>query len=148
MCIRDRYWGSGKSWGGDVDGTNNSETVIQSGGATYGRHIWGNSNTVEVEQSGDHTHNLDIHSSQVEHDILQSGTGTHYNHTYFYGSATASDTTISQTGTGNHNSQIRLQGTQPTTLNLSQSGSTNKSYTLTQNCYTSGGCTINVSQTD
>ena len=142
------YWGSGKTWGGDVDGTNNSETVIQSGGATYGRHIWGNSNIVEVEQSGDHTHNLDIHSSQVEHDILQSGTGTHYNHTYFYGSATASDTTISQTGTGNHNSQIQLQGTQPTTLNLSQSGSTNKSYTLTQNCYTSGGCTINVSQTD
>tara|TARA_B100001996_G_scaffold288638_1_gene228900 strand:- start:501 stop:1166 length:666 start_codon:yes stop_codon:yes gene_type:complete len=142
------YWGSGKSWGGDVDGTNNTETVSQTGGATYGRHIWGNSNTVDVEQNGDHTHNLDIHSSSVEHEILQSGSGSHYNHTYFYGSATASDTTISQTGTGNHNSQIRLQGTQPTTLNLSQDGSTNKQYTLTQNCYTSGGCTVNVSQSD
>ena len=40
------YWGSGKSWGGDVDGTNNNESVQQLNGATYGRHIWGNSNDV------------------------------------------------------------------------------------------------------
>ena len=40
----------------------------------------------------------------------------------------------------------RLQGTQHTTLNLTQQGSTNQSYTLTQNCYTVGGCTINVTQ--
>ena len=30
------YWGSGKSWGGDVDGTGNLETVLQYDGATYG----------------------------------------------------------------------------------------------------------------
>ena len=28
------YWGSGKSWGGDVDGTNNNESVMQLNGAT------------------------------------------------------------------------------------------------------------------
>ena len=33
------YWGSGKSWGGDVDGTNNNESVMQLNGATYGRHM-------------------------------------------------------------------------------------------------------------
>ena len=45
-----------------------------------------------------------------------------------------------------HNAQIRLQGTQPTTLNLLQQGSTNQSYNLTQTCYTTGGCTVNVTQ--
>ena len=35
------YWGSGKSWGGDVDGVDNTESVEQWNGATYGRHIWG-----------------------------------------------------------------------------------------------------------
>lgn len=140
------YWGSGKSWGGDVDGTNNTETVSQTGGATYGRHIWGNSNTVSVTQSGSHTHNIDVHSSQVEHEILQSGSGSHYAQTYFYGTATGSDSTISQTGSGNHNAQVTLQGSYPTTLNLSQSGSTNKTYTLTQNCATTSGCSVTVTQ--
>lgn len=140
------YWGSGKAWGGDVDGTNNTENVEQIGGATYGRHIWGNSNTVSVTQSGSHTHNIDVHSSQVEHEILQSGSGSHYAQTYFYGSATGSDSTISQTGSGNHNAQVTLQGSYPTTLNLSQSGSTNKTYTLTQNCATTSGCSVTVTQ--
>ena len=67
------YWGSGKSWGGDVDGTNNTESVIQYDGATYGRHIWGDYNTVDVYQSGTHTHNLDIHVSNVDHEIHQEG---------------------------------------------------------------------------
>ena len=51
-----------------------------------------------------------------------------------------------QSGTGSHNSQIRLQGNQPTTLNLTQQGSTNQAYSLTQNCYTVGGCTVSVTQ--
>ena len=42
------YWGSGKSWGGDVDGVDNTENVEQWNGATYGRHIWGDDNTVDV----------------------------------------------------------------------------------------------------
>ena len=50
------YWGSGKAWGGDVDGSNNDEDVSQTGGATYGRHIWGNNNDVDVYQNGTHTH--------------------------------------------------------------------------------------------
>ena len=45
-----------------------------------------------------------------------------------------------------HNAQIRIQGSEHTTLNLLQQGNTNQSYSLTQNCYTVGGCTVNVSQ--
>ena len=52
------YWGSGKSWGGDIDGLNNTLAVEQHDGATYGGHIWGNSNNVDVYQNGTHTHYL------------------------------------------------------------------------------------------
>ncbi len=140
------YWGSGKSWGGDVDGTNNTESVIQYDGATYGRHIWGDYNTVDVYQSGTHTHNLDIHVSNVDHEIHQEGSGTHYNQTYFYGSTHNSDTSIMQTGSANHTSRITITGNRPTTLNLIQQGGTNQTYNLTQSCYTNGGCTVNVTQ--
>jgi len=140
------YWGSGKSWGGDVDGTNNTESVIQYDGATYGRHIWGDYNTVDVYQSGTHTHNLDNHVSNVDHEIHQEGSGTHYNQTYFYGSTHNSDTSIMQTGSANHTSRITITGNRPTTLNLTQQGGTNQTYNLTQSCYTNGGCTVNVTQ--
>ena len=140
------YWGSGKSWGGDVDGSDNTETVLQYDGATYGRHIWGDDNTVDVYQHGNHTFNLDIHADDTNVELWQEGTGSHYAHSYFYGSADGSDVDLTQKDGANHNAQIRLQGTQPTTLNLLQQGGTNQSYTLTQTCYTAGGCTVNVTQ--
>ena len=126
------YWGSGKSWGGDVDGSDNSETVLQYDGATYGRHIWGDDNTVDVYQHGSHTFNLDIHADDTNVELWQEGTGSHYAHSYFYGSADGSDVDLTQKDGANHNAQIRLQGTQPTTLTLLQQGGTNQSYTLTQ----------------
>ncbi len=140
------YWGSGKSWGGDVDGTNNDETVLQYDGATYGRHIWGNDNTVDVYQNGSHTFNLDIHADDTNLESWQEGGGSHYSHAYFYGTADGSTVDLTQKGSANHNSQIILQGTEPTTLNLLQQGSTNMSYSITNTCYTAGGCTVNVSQ--
>jgi hypothetical protein len=140
------FWGSGKGWGGDVDGSNNTENVSQTGGATYGRHILGNSNTADIYQSGTHTHNLDIHVNSVDHDLHQSGSGTHYNQTYFYGSSDGSNTNIMQKGSGNMTSQITLTGSYATTLNLLQDSSTNQSYTLTQNCVTAGGCTVSMTQ--
>lgn len=140
------YWGSGKAWGGDVDGTGNNEAVIQYDGATYGRHIWGNSNDVDIYQNGSHTHNLDLHASNVDHELWQEGAGTKYNHTYYYGSSSGSDTSIMQRGSGAHTSQITLQGSYPTTFNLLQEGSSNKSYSLTQNCQTVGGCSVSITQ--
>lgn len=140
------YWGSGKSWGGDVDGTGNLETVLQYDGATYGRHIWGDDNTVDVYQHGSHTHNLDIHVSDVDHEVWQEGNGSHYNHTYFYGTTHGSITSITQKGNANHTSRITITGNEETTLNLLQQGGTNQTYNLTQSCFTVGGCTVNVTQ--
>jgi len=133
-------------WGGDVDGTGNVENVSQTGGATYGRHIWDNDNTIDVYQNGTHTFNMDVHASDVEVDLWQEGTGSHYAHVYFYGNSDGSISNVMQKGSANHNAQIQLQGSYPTTLNLLQEGSTNKSYTLTQNCATVGGCSVSVTQ--
>ena len=140
------YWGSGKSWGGDVDGSGNTETASQTGGATYGRHILGDNNTVQVYQNGTHTFNLDIHTDDADVELWQEGQGSHYAHAYFYGTQDGSQVDMMQKDGANHNAQIRLQGSEPTTLNLLQQGGTNQSYTLTQNCVTVGGCTVNVSQ--
>ena len=140
------YWGSGKSWGGDVDGVNNNEAVQQLNGATYGRHIWGNNNLVDIYQSGGHTHYIDVHADSVDHDAWQEGTGTHYSHVYYYGTSDDSITNLKQEGTGNHTANIIIRGNEFTTLNLHQLGSTNQTYNLTQNCYTVGGCSVSVTQ--
>ena len=140
------YWGSGKSWGGDVDGISNTLNVEQHNGATYGGHIWGNSNQVDIYQHGTHTHYLDIHVDSVDHDIYQAGSGSHYSHIWYYNTSDSSNTSVTQTGSGSHNAQITLRGNQPTTLTLQQLGLTNQSYTLTQNCITVGGCNITVTQ--
>ena len=140
------YWGSGKSWGGDVDGVDNTESVEQWNGATYGRHIWGDTNTVDVYQNGTHTHNLDIHVDGVEHELHQEGSGSHYAHIYFYQNADDSESSMTQKGSGSYNAQVRIQGTEHTIFTLLQQGGTNQSYSLTQTCHTVGGCTVNISQ--
>ena len=140
------YWGSGKAWGGDVDGSGNTESAEQGDGATYGRHIWGNNNTVDVYQNGTHTFNLDVHVDGVFHEIHQEGTGSHYSQLYFYGQSDNSITSIMQKGTGSHNARVTLRGSYDTTLDLLQQGALNQSYTLTQNCQTLGGCSVSVSQ--
>jgi len=53
---------------------------------------------------------------------------------------------MTQQGTGSHNAQVTLRGTEHTIFTLLQQGSVNQSYSLTQTCYTVGGCTVNISQ--
>ena len=76
---------------------------------------------VKQMQNGDKTLNLSIYSDWSEVDIIQKKNGAH--------SAT-----------------ILLQGTQPTDLFLTQTGDTTQTYNLTQNCVTSGGCSVSVTQ--
>ena len=51
-----------------------------------------------------------------------------------------------QQGHGTMNATINLQGNYPTDLNLIQQGNSNQTYSLTQNCQTSGGCSVTVTQ--
>ena len=140
------YWGSGKSWGGDIDGVDNTESVEQWNGATYGRHIWGDNNLVDIYQNGTHTHNIDIHVDGVEHELHQEGSGSHYAHIYFYQNADDSESSMTQTGTGSHNAQVTLKGSEHTIFTLLQQGATNQSYSLTQTCHTVGGCNVSITQ--
>lgn len=142
------WWGSGKSWGGDVDGVNNQIDILQEGGATYGAHVWGNYNDVDIYQSGEGEHQtyLDIHADYTDVDIWQEGTGNKYSRVYFYGQSDDSEVDIMQKGSGAHQAYITLTGSQETFLDLLQQGATTQSYSITQNCVTVGGCNVNVTQ--
>ena len=140
------WWGSGKSWGGDVDGSNNTINIDQQGGATYGAHVWGNYNAVDIYQDGTHETFLDIHASNTDVDIWQEDSGDKYAQVYFYGSSSYSTVDMMQKGTGAHSATVTLQGSYKTDLTLTQQGSTTQTYTLTQNCATAGGCSVSVTQ--
>ena len=56
------------------------------------------------------------------------------------------EVTISQKNNGDHNATITLNGSQPTILDLLQRGNTTQNYTLSQNCITTGGCNVTVTQ--
>ena len=51
-----------------------------------------------------------------------------------------------QKGDGTHTATIDLTGSYTTDLDLIQNSNSNKSYTLTNNCQTSSGCAISVTQ--
>ena len=76
----------------------------------------------------------------------QEGSGSHYAHIYWYGNTDDSESTMTQKGDASHNAQIIITGSEHTIFNLLQQGNTNQSYSLTQSCYTVGGCTVNISQ--
>jgi hypothetical protein len=188
------YWGSGRNWGGDLDGTNNNIKIEQnnttgSDSNKVGFHIQSNDNNVHVCQGatfdsssdttcsgssseyGGHTINLDLHSGGNNIKIGQqtgSGNADHYVQLYTYGGEN-NNMFVKQNGNGNktlnmtvrtdggtqsvaqkdsgaHTATVDLGGSYHTDLNLVQQGSTSQSYTLTQNCQTSGGCGISLTQ--
>jgi hypothetical protein len=190
------YWGSGKSWGGDLDGTGNvlnfkQHNTTGSDSNKIGFHIPSNDNDVTICQGatfdsrsdttcsgstpsseyGGHTVNLDLHSGGNTLKIGQeTGTGNadHYAQIYTYGGDNNSvfvkqkgngnkslyltirtdgaEQDIIQTGNGVHTATIDLQGSYGTDLSLTQNSNSNKTYSLTQNCQTSGGCSVTVTQ--
>jgi hypothetical protein len=51
-----------------------------------------------------------------------------------------------QGGNASHSATITLNGSYGTDLDLTQQGGTAQSYSLTQDCQTSGGCSVSVTQ--
>ena len=189
------YWGSGKAWGGDLDGNNNTFKIEQyntigSDPNRVGFHMPGNSNTLHVcqgaifssstdttcsgsqsQEYGGHTINLDVHANGNNIKIGQeTGTGNadHYAQIYYYNGdnnntfitqkgngdkdlrmdirTDGGEQEIMQKGDGEHTGVINLQGNYHTDITLIQQGNTAQSYSLTQNCQTSGGCSVSVTQ--
>ena len=188
------YWGSGRNWGGDLDGNNNNIKIEQhnttgTDANRVGFHIQSNGNTVHVGQGctfssssstscsgtlseyGGHTVNLDLHSGGNTIKIGQQTGSSNADHSvklYTYGGEN-NNMFVKQNGNGNktlnmtvrtdggtqsviqkdsgaHTATVDLTGTYHTDLTLKQQGNTNQSYSLTQNCQTSGGCTVGVTQ--
>ena len=190
------YWGSGRNWGGDLDGTNNNIKIEQnnttgSDSNRVGFHIQSNSNAVHVCQGatfdsssdttcsgstpnseyGGHTVNLDLHSggnaikigqetgtNNADHSVKLYTYGGENNDTFITQKGNGNKTLnmtirtdggeqeLMQKGDGNHTATIDLTGSYHTDLDLVQRGNTNQSYSLTQNCQTSGGCGVSVTQ--
>ena len=141
------YWGSGTSWGGDLDGTGNSIKVEQwqnlgSNTNRVGFHIPTNDNEVDICQGGiyssstdttcsfdsgeygGHTTNLDLHTGGADVKISQT-TGTnssrsegHYAQVYTYGGANA-DVFIHQRGNGDKKAYVTIR-TNDSSVNLVQ----------------------------
>ena len=123
---------------------------------------------------GGHTANLDLHNGGADVRISQT-TGTsnsrsegHYVQVYTYGGDDADvfvhqrgngdkkayitirsdDSTVdlTQKSDGDHTATIDLRGSYGTDLWLKQEGNSAQTYSLSQTCQTSGGCSISVTQ--
>ena len=57
-----------------------------------------------------------------------------------------SNISVLQDGSGSHTAFIDTYGSDPSTIDLTQGGSTSQSYSLTQYCVTANGCSVTVTQ--
>ena len=148
-----------------IDGNNNSVEVrqgsdnlggngVRSDSEEYSGHyarvdIHGDDNSIRIGQrnpdDSPHTAVANIwyvDDSNIEITQGSSGSKTAY--------ATiqndASSITVFQDGSGQHSAYIDTYGTQPSTIDLTQGGSTSQFYSLSQNCMTTGGCSVTVTQ--
>jgi hypothetical protein len=100
--------------------------------------ISGNSNTVYADQKddGDKMLFLDVNGASNTIDILQQGTGEHFLDVTLGSNQTVD---ITQDGSGSHAATINMSG-YTSGLTLSQSGTTDQTYSLNQICTNSNGC--------
>ena len=112
----------------NITGDNNSVMMTQrtnssSSGHEYWLHVEGDYNDIYTVQreGGSQYINLDIYNDYNEVDLRQTNAGDHY-------------------------MSVILGGTQPTDISVIQNGWNNKSYSITNYCYTAGGCSISVTQ--
>lgn len=123
----------------------------EGGGHNVTVDIHGDNNSVVGHQRNCSAGSCDGHSARIylygdDNDVFgqQQADGSKE----FYLTINNDDNTVDylQDGTGEHNATITITGSQPTTLDLTQHSNSTQNYTLTQNCVTSGGCSITVTQ--
>ena len=109
-----------------VNGSSNSLTLSQTGtGGAKGifATVANNNNTINIQQKNNGNHYLDL--------ALTGG---------------SKSVTVLQEGSAGHMASINLSGN-PTSISLTQSGTTQNFYSITHSCATAGGCgTITVTQ--
>jgi len=142
-------WAQGTAWDNATSTTYGDDG--NEGGGHYARlDIHGNYNHLQGHQTNQgstsgHTFTSLIFSSYNDIWLRQQGDGAktiglQTNNDY-------NDISVLQKGAwAQHSASILLSGTDPTTLNLTQQGTTSQSYSLSQTCYTVGGCSVSVTQ--
>ena len=112
----------------NITGNNNEVLMTQrtnsnSSGHEYWLHLEGDNNDIytEQKQGGSQYINLDIYNDYNDVDLRQYNNGDHY-------------------------MSVILRGTEPTDISVWQTSNQSRSYSITNYCYTAGGCTVNVTQ--
>ena len=144
------WWAQGFEIDSRTD-ANWSKDSAEGGGHYVTVDIHGNNNSVVGVQRNCSLGNCDGHSARIyvygdDNDVF--GRQKADDSKEFYLIINNDDNTVDylQDGHGEHYANITLTGTYGTDLNWSQHANTNLSYTLTQNCITSGGCSITITQ--
>ena len=127
----DNHEGGGNTVMVDIHGSDNILNIGQRNGSqgNYSGHdvtayIYGNDNTARTVQVHDGAKDLTMTLIGDDHTVYAE-----------------------QRGTGAHNATIHLtNGSDPYSFSLSQNSSTTQNYSLTGTCYTSGGCSVSVTQ--
>jgi|ETNmetMinimDraft_29_1059903.scaffolds.fasta_scaffold00336_8 hypothetical protein len=123
----------------------------EGGGHNITADIHGSNNSIIGHQRNCSAGNCDGHQARIylygnNNDVFgqQQADGVKE----FYLTINSDDNTVDflQDGTGEHNATITLNGNYGTTLDLTQHSNTTQNYSLTQNCQTSGGCNVSVTQ--
>ena len=144
------WWAQGYIIDSRTD-TNWSIDNSEGGGHYVTADIHGDNNSIIGHQRNCSAGACDGHSARIylygdDNDVFgrQQADGSKE----FYLTVNTDDATVDylQDGRGEHNANITITGSQPTTLNLTQHSNTTQNYTLSQNCVTSGGCSITVTQ--
>ena len=118
--------------------TQNHNNGVGTNGHFFALDLDGDNNNVLASQlnDGDKKAFLSVQGDDNDIDLIQQGAGSHYAEI-----AVGSDQTvdITQDGSGQHNASVSMTGFSAT-LDLDQSGSTNQTYSLNQNCLNANGC--------
>ena len=149
-----RVWGDGntlKLGQGYQVGTNGNFTrdYAEYGDTFAHLNITGDNNNILMTQrtnSSSAGHEYWLHLEGDDNDIytVQREGGSQYINLDIYNDG--NDVDLRQTNAGDHYMSVILRGTESTDISVIQNGWNNKSYSVTNYCYTTGGCTINVSQ--
>jgi len=152
-------WGDSNllRWGQGVALANKNDTTFGTDdGGEYGGHkiiadFHGDNNKIVGYQTNGNTASPDGHTANLwiyaddndfwakqQNDMSKNLTVKAYND--------ANVVSIIQKNNAEHTATVLLYGSQPTTLDLLQQGSTAQSYSINQTCHTSGGCSISVTQ--
>ena len=148
------YMASGSSSNTDMTGSYNSAFSFdgdEGGNHTATLDIHGNNNTLSgYQRNGNlnaysgHTSRLYLYGdNQTLHAVQEADGAKTLNYTSNVDGTTGY---IKQTHNGGHTATVVLNGNYPTNITLLQNSSTAQSYSLTQNCLTSSGCSISVTQ--